>query len=46
MPGLKAGDLVITPFTWCDNTCDFCRKGLQTSCRHGGRYGFNGVDGG
>ncbi len=43
---LKAGDLVITPFTWCDNTCDFCRKGLQTSCRHGGRYGFNGVDGG
>jgi threonine dehydrogenase-like Zn-dependent dehydrogenase len=43
---LKAGDLVITPFTWCDNTCDFCRKGLHTSCRHGGRYGFDGVDGG
>jgi len=46
VPGLSAGDLVITPFTWCDNTCDFCRKGLQTSCRHGGRYGFTGVDGG
>jgi threonine dehydrogenase-like Zn-dependent dehydrogenase len=46
VPGLKAGDLVISPFTWCDNTCEFCRKGLQTSCRHGGRYGFNGVDGG
>lgn len=44
--GLRAGDLVITPFTWCDNTCGFCRKGLQTSCRHGSRYGFNGVDGG
>jgi threonine dehydrogenase-like Zn-dependent dehydrogenase len=43
--GLSTGDLVITPFTWCDNTCEFCRKGLQTSCRHGGRYGFNG-DGG
>jgi threonine dehydrogenase-like Zn-dependent dehydrogenase len=25
--GLKAGDLVITPFTWADNTCNFCRKG-------------------
>jgi len=46
VPGLSAGDLVITPFTWCDNTCDFCRKGLQTSCRHGGRYGLGGVDGG
>jgi threonine dehydrogenase-like Zn-dependent dehydrogenase len=45
-PGLKAGDLMITPFTWADNTCDFCRKGLHTSCRHGGRYGFDGVDGG
>jgi threonine dehydrogenase-like Zn-dependent dehydrogenase len=44
--GLKAGDLVITPFTWADNTCNFCRKGLHTSCRHGGRYGFDGVDGG
>ena len=44
--GLKAGDLVVTPFTWADNTCDFCRKGLHTSCRHGGRYGLDGVDGG
>jgi threonine dehydrogenase-like Zn-dependent dehydrogenase len=44
--GLKRGDLVVTPFVWADNTCDFCAEGLQTSCRHGGRYGFNGVDGG
>ena len=44
--GLKVGDLVITPFTWADNTCNFCRNGLHTSCRHGGRYGFDGVDGG
>ncbi|WP_198545955.1 zinc-binding dehydrogenase [Actinacidiphila yeochonensis] len=44
--GVKAGDLVVAPFTYCDNTCDFCRRGLHSSCRHGGRYGFDGVDGG
>src|SRR5439155_27013645 len=33
--GLKRGDLVVAPFVWADNTCDFCREGLQTSCRHG-----------
>jgi threonine dehydrogenase-like Zn-dependent dehydrogenase len=44
--GLKRGDLVLTPFVWADNSCDFCAEGLHTSCRHGGRYGFNGVDGG
>ncbi|NUP17418.1 MAG: alcohol dehydrogenase catalytic domain-containing protein [Streptomyces sp.] len=43
---VKAGDLVVTPFTYCDNTCDYCAKGLQPSCRHGGRYGYDGVDGG
>ncbi|TYB62360.1 alcohol dehydrogenase catalytic domain-containing protein [Nonomuraea sp. PA05] len=43
---LKAGDLVVTPFTYCDNACDFCRKNLHSSCRHGGRYGLDGVDGG
>ncbi|MFG2670611.1 zinc-binding dehydrogenase [Streptomyces sp. NPDC048445] len=44
--GLKAGDLVVAPFTYSDNTCDYCAKGLHISCRHGGRYGFDGVDGG
>ena len=44
--GLKAGDLVVAPFVWSDNTCDFCREGLQTSCRHGGSWGRGGVDGG
>jgi hypothetical protein len=44
--GLKTGDLVIAPFVWADNTCDFCTEGLHTSCRHGGGYGANGVDGG
>ncbi len=44
--GLKRGDLVLAPFVWADNTCDFCREGLQTSCRHGGSWARNGVDGG
>ena len=34
------------PFAWSDNTCDFCREGLQTSCRHGGFWGGDGVGGG
>ena len=44
--GLKRGDLVLSPFTYADNTCFWCRRGLHTSCPHGGRYGFDGVDGG
>jgi threonine dehydrogenase-like Zn-dependent dehydrogenase len=44
--GLNAGDLVVAPFVWADNTCDFCAEGLQTSCRHGGLWGRDGVDGG
>jgi threonine dehydrogenase-like Zn-dependent dehydrogenase len=44
--GLNAGDLVVAPFVWADNTCDFCTEGLQTSCRHGGLWGRDGVDGG
>src|SRR5437773_7543560 len=43
---IDVGDLVVTPFVWSDGTCVFCREGLQTSCLHGGRYGFDGVDGG
>ncbi len=45
-PELATGDLVVAPFVWADNTCDFCREGLQTSCRHGGNWGQDGVDGG
>jgi threonine dehydrogenase-like Zn-dependent dehydrogenase len=44
--GLKAGDLVVAPFVWADNTCVFCREGLPTSCRHGGQWAANGIDGG
>ena len=43
---VKPGDLVVAPFTYADNTCEYCRRGLQTSCRHGGQWGVNGVDGG
>lgn len=43
---LAKGDFVIAPFVWSDGTCDFCREGLQTSCRHGGFWGANGVGGG
>ena len=43
---LKAGDVVVTPFVWSDGTCVFCQEGLHTSCLHGGRYGWDGVDGG
>ncbi|APU21572.1 zinc-binding dehydrogenase [Actinoalloteichus sp. GBA129-24] len=44
--GLTAGDVVVAPFVWADNTCDFCAEGLQTSCRHGGNWGAPDVDGG
>jgi threonine dehydrogenase-like Zn-dependent dehydrogenase len=43
---IKVGDLVAAPFLYSDGTCIFCREGLHSSCLHGGRYGFNGVDGG
>ena len=43
--GLKRGDLVVAPFVWSDGTCDFCREGLHTSCRHGGQWGHD-LDGG
>ena len=35
---LKRGDFVIAPFAWFDNTCEFCRDGLTTSCLHGGFF--------
>jgi threonine dehydrogenase-like Zn-dependent dehydrogenase len=44
--GLRAGDVVVAPFVWSDGTCDFCREGLQTSCRHGGQWGGDLLDGG
>ncbi|MFD7284566.1 zinc-binding dehydrogenase [Streptomyces sp. NPDC059863] len=43
---LQRGDVVVAPFVYADNTCVYCREGLQTSCVHGGTWGVNGVDGG
>jgi threonine dehydrogenase-like Zn-dependent dehydrogenase len=43
---VEVGDLVVSPFLWSDGTCVFCREGLQSECLHGGRYGFDDVDGG
>jgi threonine dehydrogenase-like Zn-dependent dehydrogenase len=36
--GLRRGDLVVASFAYQDNTCEFCREGVQTSCRHGGFF--------
>jgi threonine dehydrogenase-like Zn-dependent dehydrogenase len=43
--GLRRGDVVVAPFVWSDGTCEFCREGLPTSCRHGGQWG-HALDGG
>ncbi|GAB2671508.1 zinc-dependent alcohol dehydrogenase family protein [Saccharopolyspora gloriosae] len=31
---LSRGDLVVAPFAISDNTCEFCRENLHTSCSH------------
>ncbi len=36
--GIRNGDLVVASFAYQDNTCEFCREGVQTSCRHGGFF--------
>ncbi|WP_205649311.1 alcohol dehydrogenase catalytic domain-containing protein [Agromyces sp. LHK192] len=36
---VKPGDFVVAPFAFQDNTCVFCREGVQTACIHGGWYG-------
>ncbi|HVA33568.1 MAG TPA: zinc-binding dehydrogenase [Candidatus Baltobacteraceae bacterium] len=36
---VTAGDLVIAPFVSSDGECEFCKKGLQTSCVHGSGWG-------
>ena len=43
---VRVGDLVVSPFLWSDGTCVFCREGLPSECLHGGRYGWDDVDGG
>lgn len=40
---LRPGDLVISSFTYQDNTCEFCREGFHVSCLHGGFFGGQGI---
>jgi threonine dehydrogenase-like Zn-dependent dehydrogenase len=42
---IKRGDRVVAPYDFCDGICEFCRKGLDTSCLQGGLWGF-GHEGG
>jgi len=41
---VKPGDVVMAPFAISDGTCEFCSKGIHTSCTHGG-FWANGNDG-
>lgn len=43
---LRVGDLVIAPFKYSCGECEFCLRGLQTSCLHGGFYGTPAEAGG
>jgi len=42
---IKRGDQVIASYDFCDGTCEFCRKGLDSACEQGGLWGF-GHEGG
>ena len=42
---VNAGELVIAPFAFSDNTCPHCRHGIHTACANGGFFPQNG-DGG
>lgn len=43
---VKKGDFVIMPFAFSDGSCDLCHDGIQTSCLHGGFFGYTeGVGG-
>lgn len=36
---VAVGDRVVAPFVFSDNDCFFCRRGLHSSCEHGGIFG-------
>ena len=36
---IKRGDRVIAPFAFSDGSCDYCSRGLHTSCVAGGYWG-------
>jgi threonine dehydrogenase-like Zn-dependent dehydrogenase len=43
---VRRGDVVIAPLGWSDGTCEYCLKGLTTSCVDGGVWAEPGHDGG
>ena len=43
---MRPGDTVIAPFSYSCNDCEFCRKGVHTSCLNGGWWGGAEGDGG
>jgi threonine dehydrogenase-like Zn-dependent dehydrogenase len=36
---IRPGDFVIAPFTYSDNSCRLCERGVHTSCVNGGFWG-------
>lgn len=42
---IKRGDRVIASYDFCDGSCEFCQKGLDSACVQGGVWGF-GHEGG
>jgi threonine dehydrogenase-like Zn-dependent dehydrogenase len=36
--GVEVGDLVVASFSYQDNTCEFCKAGVQTACVHVGFF--------
>lgn len=43
---VKPGDVVLAPFSFSCGECEFCRKGVHTSCVDGGYWGGDEHDGG
>ena len=42
---IKKGDWVLAPFAFSDGQCEFCQKGLFTSCLHRGFWGGQNLGG-
>ncbi|GAC1572246.1 MAG: zinc-dependent alcohol dehydrogenase family protein [Candidatus Elarobacter sp.] len=43
---LQVGQFVAAPFSYAEGACEFCHRGLQTSCAHAGFWGGLDDDGG
>lgn len=43
---VRRGDLVLAPFSWSCGRCEFCLRGLTSSCVDGGFFSEPGHDGG